>query len=71
VDDIIMVSSSPSATTSHLKNLESDFAHKDLDGLHYFLGIKVSKILDDILLSQSKYAMVFYFVGTQGSLIVV
>jgi hypothetical protein len=57
VEDIIVVSSSPLATTSLLKNLESDFALKDLDDLHYFLGIEVSKISGGILLSQSKYAM--------------
>jgi hypothetical protein len=56
VDDIIVVSSSPGATSALLKNLEKDFALKDFGNLHYFLGIEVTKIDDGILLSQSKYA---------------
>jgi hypothetical protein len=57
VDDIIVVSSSQSATAALLHNLEKDFALKDLGDLHYFIGIEVTKIKDGILLSQSKYAM--------------
>jgi hypothetical protein len=55
VDDIIVASSSPGATTALLKNLEKDFALKDLGDLHYFVGIEVNKIDNGILLSQSKY----------------
>jgi hypothetical protein len=51
VDDIIVASSSPSATTTLLRNLEKDFALKDLGDLHYFLGIEVTKINNGILLS--------------------
>jgi hypothetical protein len=57
VDDIIVVSSSQSATATLLHNLEQDFALKDLGDLHYFLGIEVTKNKDEILFSQSKYAM--------------
>jgi hypothetical protein len=39
VDDIIVVSSSADATTLLLKILEKEFALKDLEDLHYFLGI--------------------------------
>jgi len=35
VDDIIVASSSPSATTALLRDLEADFALKDLGDLHY------------------------------------
>jgi hypothetical protein len=56
VDDIIVVSSSAEATTLLLQNLEKEFVLKDLEGLHYFLEIEVTKIQDGILLSQSKYA---------------
>jgi hypothetical protein len=56
VDDIIVMSSSDDATKLLLKNLEKEFALKDLGELHYFLGIEVTKIQDDILLSQNKYA---------------
>jgi histone deacetylase 1/2 len=56
VDDIIVVSSIPSATSALLKKLNEDFALKDLGDLHYFLGIEVSKVCDGILLTQEKYA---------------
>jgi hypothetical protein len=56
VNDIIVMSSSDDATKLLLKNLEKEFALKDLGELHYFLGIEVTKIQDDILLSQNKYA---------------
>jgi hypothetical protein len=57
VDDIIVASSSQTATMTLLKSLEGEFALKDLGDLHFFLGIEVSKINDGILLSQRKYAM--------------
>jgi hypothetical protein len=56
VDDIIVVSSSQDTTNALLKNLERDFALKDLRELHYFLGIEVTKIKEGILLMQQKYA---------------
>jgi histone deacetylase 1/2 len=43
VDDIIVVSSSPTATDALLKRLERDFAIKDLGDLHYFLGTEVKR----------------------------
>jgi histone deacetylase 1/2 len=43
VDDIIVASSIPDATTTLLKKLNEDFALKDLGDLHYFLGIEVFK----------------------------
>jgi histone deacetylase 1/2 len=55
VDDIIVASSS-SEGACLLKALKSDFALKDLGDLHYFLGIEVTKLRDDILLSQAKYS---------------
>jgi histone deacetylase 1/2 len=57
VDDIIVTSSSSDAVAALLKNLRSDFALKDLGELHYFLGIEVKKVSDDILLNQAKYAL--------------
>jgi hypothetical protein len=56
VDDIIVASSSQDATNALLKNLESDFVLEDLRGLHYFLGIEVTKTKEGILLTQHKYA---------------
>lgn len=56
VDDIIVASSSQEATSALLKDLEGEFALKDLGDLHYFLGIEVKRNTEGLLLSQTKYA---------------
>jgi histone deacetylase 1/2 len=56
VDDIIVASSMPSATSGLLHSLKQDFALKDLGELHYFLGIEVNKVADGLVLTQDKYA---------------
>lgn len=56
VDDIIVTSSSQEAIDALLKDLQKDFVLKDLENLHYFLGIEVYKTLDGIILTQDKYA---------------
>jgi histone deacetylase 1/2 len=56
VDDIIVASSSQATTRALLKNLERDFALKDLGDLHYFLGIEVKRSEGDLLLKQERYA---------------
>jgi histone deacetylase 1/2 len=56
VDDIIVASSSQTATTALLQDLQHEFALKDLGDLHYFLGIEVKKTQDGIVMSQQKYA---------------
>jgi histone deacetylase 1/2 len=56
VDDIIVESSTPEATNALLKDLEKEFALKDLGEVHYFLGIEVKKSSDGLVLSQGKYA---------------
>jgi histone deacetylase 1/2 len=56
VDDIIVASSSQDATEALLKNLQKDFALKDLGDLHYFLGIEVKKGADGLVLTQGRYA---------------
>nr|XP_020150416.1 uncharacterized mitochondrial protein AtMg00810-like [Aegilops tauschii subsp. strangulata] len=56
VDDIIVASSSDSAVDALLKDLQCDFALKDLGNLHYFLGIEVKRKNNGILLTQEKYA---------------
>jgi histone deacetylase 1/2 len=56
VGDIIVASSSQQATTALLRDLEKDFALKDLGELHYFLGIEVKRPKDGIVLSQERYA---------------
>jgi hypothetical protein len=44
VDDIIVTSSSDLAITVLLRDLNENFAIKDLGDLHYFLGIEVKKV---------------------------
>jgi len=56
VDDIIVASSSPTAIAALLKDLQADFALKDLGDLHYFLGIEVKRVEDGLIMSQQKYA---------------
>jgi histone deacetylase 1/2 len=56
VDDIIVASSSQQATEALLKDLQQDFALKDLGDLHYFLGIEVKKTQDGLVMSQERYA---------------
>jgi len=51
VDDIIVASSPQEATDALLKDLQKDFALKDLGDLHYFLGIEVKKTSHGILLT--------------------
>jgi histone deacetylase 1/2 len=57
VDDIIVASSSHEATGALLKDLEQEFALKDLGDLHYFLGIEVQRSRDGLKLSQGRYAV--------------
>jgi hypothetical protein len=57
VDDIIVSSSSVDVTKALLKDLEKEFALKDLGDLHYFLGIEVKKASDGLLLTQQRYAV--------------
>lgn len=56
VDDIIVASSSPKATVALLKDLQKEFALKDLGDSHYFLGIEVKRGNDGLVLSQGRYA---------------
>jgi hypothetical protein len=55
VDDIIITNSCQAAISALLKDLNSEFALKDLGDLHY-LGIQVQKDGDVVVLSQEKYA---------------
>jgi histone deacetylase 1/2 len=56
VDDIIVASSSVDATKALLKDLEKEFALKDLGELHYFLRIEVKRTSEGLLLTQQRYA---------------
>jgi hypothetical protein len=55
VDNIIITSSSLAVVMALLRDLEGDFALKDLGSLHYFLGIELQHTSNDLCLSQSKY----------------
>jgi hypothetical protein len=55
VDDIIVASSSSSATADLLQKLQHDFTLTDLGNLYYFLGIKMFHAKEGIYLSQKKY----------------
>jgi len=57
VDDIIIASSTPNATAALLQDLNQEFALKDLEDLHYFLGIEVSKLHNGIIQSQERKTM--------------
>ena len=56
MDDIIVASSSQAATDVLLRDLQAEFALKDLGDLHYFLGIEVKRLEDGLILSQERYA---------------
>lgn len=56
VEDIIVGSSTCEAYGDLLRNLKKDFGLKDLDELHYFLGIDVNRVNGGSLLTQDKYA---------------
>lgn len=56
MDDIIVASSSQEATEALLKDLQKEFALKDLGDLHFFLGIEVKKTADGLVLTQGRYA---------------
>jgi hypothetical protein len=51
VDDIIVASSYSEIVFALLNDLRYNFALKDIGGLHYFLGIKVKEVHDDLVLS--------------------
>jgi hypothetical protein len=55
VDDIIVTSSCMAAMKALFKDLNSEFALKDLGDMYYFLGVQVIKDGDDITLCQEKY----------------
>ncbi|XP_071683505.1 uncharacterized protein [Lolium perenne] len=67
VDDIIVTSSSDHAISALLRDLNKNFAIKDLGDLHYFLGIEVTRMHNGLLLTQEKYANdLLQKIGMQG-----
>jgi histone deacetylase 1/2 len=57
VDGIIVTSSLEKEISVLLQQLGKSFALKDLGDLHYFMRIKVTRCLDGLVLTQSKYAV--------------
>ncbi|KAK1644819.1 hypothetical protein QYE76_062624 [Lolium multiflorum] len=57
VDDIIVTSSSSNAISALLRDLNVNFAIKDLGDLHFFLGIEVKRVNNVLLLTEEKYAL--------------
>jgi hypothetical protein len=55
VDDIIIISSSPSAMDKHLHQLHNAFAVKDLGRINYFLGIELHHTSMGLILTHHKY----------------
>jgi hypothetical protein len=54
VDDIIVISSSESATARLVTELGADFAVKDLGKLHYFLGLEVTHFVDGFRVARTR-----------------
>jgi histone deacetylase 1/2 len=57
VDDIIVISSSPTTVDRLVSRLSQQFAIKDLGTLHYFLGVEVHTLKTGLSLTQRKYAL--------------
>jgi hypothetical protein len=57
VDDILFTSSLPQGTTSLLHSLCTKFAIKDLDLLHFFLGMEATTTPARLILSQQPYIL--------------
>ncbi|XP_070049071.1 uncharacterized mitochondrial protein AtMg00810-like [Nicotiana tomentosiformis] len=55
INDLILTGSSKSFIANLILKLSSTFALKNLGPLHYFLGIKVSRVSTNLVLSQTKY----------------
>lgn len=56
VDDIIIITNSSKYIDQLVQDLVQAFSIKDLDSLHFFLGIEVPSTQDGMFLSQQKYA---------------
>jgi len=57
VDDNVLTASSPTLLRRITERLSSEFAMTDLDALHHFLGISVTRTADGLFLSQRQYAV--------------
>ncbi|XP_070012764.1 uncharacterized mitochondrial protein AtMg00810-like isoform X2 [Nicotiana sylvestris] len=55
VDDIIITGDDSVEVTSLKQFLDSQFKIKDLESLHYFLGIEVCSVSGGVILNQKKF----------------
>jgi Reverse transcriptase (RNA-dependent DNA polymerase) len=55
VDDIIVTVSNSDQVQNYINQLGNQFIIRDLDNLHYFLGIKATTTKAGLYLSQTKY----------------
>jgi hypothetical protein len=55
VDEILLTGTHPSVISAIIMKLQSEFPLKDLDSLHYFLGIQVTRTATGIHVCQTKY----------------
>ena len=58
MDDIIITGSNPCHVAELVLQLGKEFSMKDLDNLHFFVGVEVKYFDGGIYLSQSKYSTV-------------
>lgn len=55
VDDLIITENNDEAIALFVEKLSKSFSLKDLDPLHYFLGVEEVFAKDGLFLNQSKY----------------
>nr|XP_048326667.1 uncharacterized mitochondrial protein AtMg00810-like [Ziziphus jujuba var. spinosa] len=55
VDDVLITGTSSAIISKCIQRLGTVFALKDLDNLHYFLGLEVNMFHGGLFLSQTKY----------------
>lgn len=55
VNDMVLISNKLALLTTFFSQLHSKFALKNIDALHYFLGIEVSHSFVGLFLCQHKY----------------
>lgn len=68
VDDMIITGNRSTGISLFMKDLKCAFAIKDLGPLHYFLGIEVRRINNDLYLTQTKYVIDLLSRGKNGGL---
>jgi len=70
VDDMLLTGNNLALISSFIITLSTQFAMKDLENLHYFLGVQVVRTSSSMFLSQHKYVfdLLSMFLGPSLSL---